>query len=106
METDLRAEVLLSVSRALWGQVTPELRGVACRWTGNSAQDAAVQVKFIYERSPSELEIELVSEAESELWADFPDGHVECSVLPYQGLLSRVLEQDEEWVYLRYEPLN
>ncbi|MEI8408587.1 MULTISPECIES: hypothetical protein [unclassified Kribbella] len=102
MSEDLRIAVLLSLQRALWQQVTPDLRGVAVTWTGELDAGADVRVRFLYEGAVADLQKECVSEAETYFAADFgEDLSTVFTAVPDAGL---ELEQDEEWVFLRWEP--
>jgi hypothetical protein len=95
----LRCSVLLSLQRALWDVVTPELRAVAASWTRE-----LISVRFIYEFERTEQE-ELVSEADTAVLADFfpaMNTKFTIEVLP-PGELRRHRE-GEWWIYRRYEP--
>ncbi|NTW41614.1 MAG: hypothetical protein HGA44_17335 [Cellulomonadaceae bacterium] len=96
---DFRISVLLSLQRALWDLVTPNLRGVAVR-----VEYPEVGVRFLFDTEPSKDDRECVSEAETLVIADFLDDvivatHAEC-VPP---ATARELKLGEDWVYLRKE---
>jgi hypothetical protein len=95
----MRAQVLLSVQRALLGAVDPELRAVAVGWS-----DTSVEARFIYDATELEPFTETVSVAETEVIADFSrDVNVAFSAeaLPIPAPLG--LGPDEARVYFRRE---
>lgn len=95
-----RVHALLSLQRAMWDMVTPELRCVSIRLV----PDTAVALRFVFDHPPTEEEQELVDDIEDEFSGDFPGQvHVqsECQFLPPS--LRRELYAGEEWVYLRRE---
>lgn len=96
---DLRIETLISLNRALWDLVTPDLRGVAF-----SVRPGKVEVRMLFAGQLGPEELEIISEVETYLAADFPP-EVEvrvrgASVVPPN---QRDLEPGEEWVFLRRE---
>lgn len=97
---DFRVSVLLSMQRALWDLVTPNLRGVALR----IAPDR-VGARFLLESEPTGEDLENMSEAETAVMADVRnDVAVAFTASWVPNSLPRDLEQGEEWVYLRKEP--
>ena len=99
---DLRTAVLLSMQRALWEQVTPDLRGVAVRFSGVLDSGASVNARFLYAGSAGVVQRDCVSTAEAYFAADFLDDlTVSFDVVESAG---RDLAAGEEWVYLRWEP--
>lgn len=96
-----RVEVLLSMHRALWEQVTANLRGVAVAMR-SAPSDQAITARFLYEGTIGEVERECVSLAETYCIADFlPDVAISFTAVENA---SRELVGAEEWIYLRYEP--
>ncbi|UKJ63777.1 hypothetical protein H1Q78_19650 [Cellulosimicrobium cellulans] len=91
--------VLLSLQRALWDVVTPNLRGVAVR-----ADHPRIAARFLFENDPSEDDRENVSLAETYTTADFPS-EVEVDFSPVRVPVAepRDLCPGESWVYLRKE---
>jgi hypothetical protein len=91
--------VLLSLQRALWDVVTPNLRGVAVR-----ADHPRITARFLFEGEPSEDDRENVSLAETYAIADFST-EVEIEFTPVQVPVAepRDLHPGEHWVYLRKE---
>jgi len=99
---NLRTQVLLSMQRALWDQVTPDLRGVAVEYTGELDRGAHVSARFLYEGEVGPLQRECVSGSESYFLADFlPDMSTEFVAV---GHAERNLVGGEMWVFLRWEP--
>lgn len=101
---DRFGSAFFSVSRALWGVATRELRGVILLVEPN-----AISVRFIYEREPTEEELEDISAAETEVAADVWDAvqAVEFSteVLPAANSLPDKLDLGI-WIYRRKETLK
>ncbi len=92
---------MLSMMRALWEQVTADLRGVAVSYEG-SLEEGSIEARFLYEGGVGELQAECVSMAETYCIADFPPGvSVVFRALPDA---TRDLLPSEHWVFLRWEP--
>lgn len=99
---DLRTAVLLSMQRALWEHVTPDLRGVAVNCSGELDRGTHVAARFLYEGDVGPLQRECVSESEAYFSADFlPDMSTEFVAVDHAD---RDLEGGEIWVFLRWEP--
>jgi len=91
---------LLSMQRALWEIVTPELRAVVLRVSG-----VKVHARFVYDMPITDDILEIVDEADTEALADLPDGSrtdFTAEYLPPDQ--PRELSDDEVWVFLRREP--
>ena len=97
--SDFRVQALLSIQRALWDAVTPDLRAVTLR-----VQEPAIIGRFLYQNPPGCEQREIVSEVESYVIADF-DKTVSVSFVAYHLPLgvSRDLREGEEWVFMRRE---
>ena len=92
-----RVTVLLSMQRALWEQVTSNLRAVAVSLQGGQA----VTARFLYDGPVGDVERECTSLAEAYCIADMPpDVPVAFSAVEQAA---RDLLPGEEWVYLRHE---
>ena len=99
---DLRTAVLLSMQRALWEQVTPDLRGVAVAFTGDLDRGAHVAARFLYEGEVGPVQRECVSMSETYFLSDFlPDMSTDFVAVDHAA---RDLEGAEMWVFLRWEP--
>lgn len=96
-----RIEVVLSMQRALWEQVTPNLRGVAVAWSSAPGAEA-IAARFLYDGRIGELERECVALAETYCCADFVPG----VTVTFQAVenADKELLPTEEWIYVRYEP--
>ncbi|WP_109472436.1 hypothetical protein [Ornithinimicrobium cavernae] len=98
---DMRTDVMLSMMRALWEQVTADLRGVTVAFQGSSAQ-GSVEARFLYDGEIRAVQADCVSLAEAYCIADFPP---EVSVR-FRAVehAARELVPGEHWVFLRWEP--
>lgn len=92
---------MMSMLRALWEQVTADLRGVAVSFGGTSAR-GAIEARFLYEGDVGDVQAECVSMAETYCIADFPP-EVSVAFRAVPGA-TRELLPDEHWVFLRWEP--
>lgn len=95
--------VALSLQQALLGMVTPSLRGIGVR-----AQDAAAQVRFVYEAPTLNVHDELVAQIRSAVGADLLGiMAVEFSVCHLLASTRLTLiSDDERWFYKRLELPN
>lgn len=97
----MAADVIMSMNRALWEQVTGDLRGVAVAHRG-SPDRGSILARFLYEGDVGPVQAECVSLAESYCIADFPpEVSVFFRAVPNSA---RVLLPGEQWVFLRWEP--
>jgi hypothetical protein len=97
----MRTGVMLSMMRALWEQVTSDLRGVAVTYRG-SVDRGSIGARFLYEAEVGDVQAECMSLAETYCIADFPpDVSVAFRAIPNAN---RELLPGEEWVFLRWEP--
>jgi hypothetical protein len=65
--TDLRVSVLLSAQRALLGSIGTAVRKIMCHWTEHE-----IQVRVVFGSEIAEEDAEAMSDAETEMMADFP----------------------------------
>jgi len=94
------ADAVLSISRSLWGRLTPDVRAVAYR-----LDDATLTVRFLLADEPDGVVAELVSEAETECIADFWRTHTVSYVTEHVPPPQPVeLQPGERWFLVRYEP--
>ncbi|MET8522731.1 hypothetical protein [Nocardioides sp. NPDC004968] len=99
--TNMRSDVMLSMMRALWEQVTADLRGVAVQYEGSS-EEGTIEGRFLYEGDVGEVQEECVSLAETYCIADYPpEVSVRFRAIPHS---TRDLLHGEHWVFLRWEP--
>jgi hypothetical protein len=102
VDRDFRRSVFLSMQRALWDMVTPDLRVVAVQIEGKT-----IRVRFGYARPVTDFLRELVSEVETEVVADFlTDVTTEFSAEFVPVGTSRVFPGDWWWAYLRREQVD
>lgn len=97
----MRTDVILSMNRALWEQVTSDLRGVAVAYRG-SADHGSIEARFLYEGHIGDVQAQCVSMAETYCIADYPP-EVSITFRPIANA-SRELLPGEQWVFLRWEP--
>jgi hypothetical protein len=94
-----RCEVLLSLQRALLGEVTPRLRAVTVKYA-----ESSVHFEAYFDGEVSDEDRESMSLVETEVMADFPSDHLithEVIRLDAPALIPK----DRTWVYYRKEPL-
>ena len=95
--SNFRVAALIYANRALRGKITPAVRAVGLR-----IGEASLRLTFYYERPPTELELELVSIAGTELTADYPAGiAIESDAALERGLFGPA--SDEVLLYRRLE---
>lgn len=92
--------VLLAVQLALLGEVTPNLRAVTVEYTATS-----IQVDALFDRAPSEDELEGMACAETEVLALFPEHHTVLWTVKNLPAANPV-PKGKPLAYLRKEPLN
>lgn len=103
MNADLWTRLRLSLQRAMWETVTPDLRGVAIAL--DDAERPTFRVRLLYSGAVGDFQEELVSLVETYLVSDFsevPDSlTASFSVVPHAA---RELREGEHWFFLRWEP--
>ncbi|MEO1206473.1 MAG: hypothetical protein AAFV45_09090 [Pseudomonadota bacterium] len=101
-EIERRRLVLLSLQRALWGQIRPNLRLVSCNYSSNP-----ILLRAVFDGEIDQLNLELMSEVEGYLVADIRhDERVELQVVRCDAPGSLKPHYLEEIIYKRYEPLE
>lgn len=94
-----QVRALLSLQRALWDELSPHVRGVAV-----AISDAAIRGRMIFDRIPTEDEVESCSLVGTYVLADMaPEIVVELTPVVVTAPGTRDLLPGEEWVYLRKE---
>jgi hypothetical protein len=92
-----RCEVLLSLQRALLGEVTPNLRAVTVNY-----DDTSIHFEAFFDGAISDDEREGMSLVETEVLADFPAVHkVTHEVIRMDA--PAMIPKDRIWVYFRKE---
>lgn len=97
-QQDFRTLVLLSLQRALWGMVTPDLVAVAVGWSSRR-----IHARFVYESAITPQIAEIVREVETSVLADFP-AETETDFRAEVGSASSASEFQEGeawWAYRR-----
>jgi hypothetical protein len=92
------ANVAASVSRALWGEVSSKLRSVQFRAAQNR-----IELRFYFDGTPDNDELDSVSSVGGEVAADFADATVAEEVVPLAA--DTDIPSDEAWhtAYARRE---
>lgn len=92
-----RCEVLLSLQRALLGEVTPRLRAVTVRHA-----ESSIHFDAYFDGEPNEEERESMSAVETEVMAGFPATHTTThDVIRLDP--PALIPKDRIWVYFRKE---
>ena len=95
---DMRIAVLLSMQRALLGNLGTRVRLVTCRW---SKQD--IKIRAIFDGEILDDEAAAMSAAETEVMADFPDHDVSLTFERCNAPQNIPREADEYAVFRRFE---
>jgi hypothetical protein len=99
ISTEIRVRVLLSVQRALLGHIGTAVRAIMCRWTEDE-----IHVRAVFDGEISDDDAEAISEAETEVIADFPSQTAVCFKLERRDRPASIAhEAYEEVVFRRLE---
>jgi len=95
-----RASLILSVNRALWGEVGPNLRAVTAGSDGKT-----IRLRFFIDGEPSERDRESAGRVGAEVIADFPT----CDLVEEEVVRINAPERipwDDQWltIFERREP--
>ena len=91
---------MLSVTKSLWGRVTPDLR-----WVSIGLVDDVVVARFAYEDEPRESHLEHVVDAATDVLADLLTRKTDFQAVHRPQAQAPALEDGTHWwAYLRYEP--
>lgn len=94
---ELRVRTMLSLQRALLGNVYPELRAICFR-----IEEDAIAVTYYFEKNASPEAIESMSDVEGEVIAEFdPSIDIRFDIMKVQGPIPR--RSDVVWVFWRHE---
>lgn len=96
---NFRATLLLSIQRALWGEITSNIRGITCSW-----DDSTITIRWLFDGEISDEDLESAEcNVTGEVNSDFPDHEVvaECKRLDMPEPLSPYVLS--VWVYMRKE---
>lgn len=94
----IRPRVLLSIQRALLGEVSAFLRGVTCSW-----DESTINIKCYFDGEPSENDQESMECVASEVMADFPEHDVQINTIRLDKPQSLKDQSLMAWAYLRKE---
>ena len=97
-EIELRREVLISMQRALWGMIYPEIRAISVGYEGTQK----LIVNFYLDREPNEDDYENIAEVTSEVFKDINFMEVEENCIFTLEPISK-LDNLISWVYIRKE---
>lgn len=97
-EIELRREVLISIQRALWGMIYPEIRAIAVGYEG----EKKLKVIYYLDREPNEDDYESISEVTTEVCADINFQEVEEHCI-FTKEPTNKLDNLVSWVYMRKE---
>jgi hypothetical protein len=87
-----------SIQRAFLGRIVPTIRAV----TAEITSDCRI-VRVFFDGTPDSPALDLLSEAEAEMLADYPDNKVSVKAVPLP--IPEMIPRDRGiWVYARYEP--
>jgi len=92
-----RVSAILSLNRALWGEVAPTLRAAKIKWN-----EKTVHLYFYYDGEISEEDHESAECVATEVIADFPEHKLEIDILRWD-YPKPVPQEGLETVYYRRE---
>jgi hypothetical protein len=95
---DLRTAVLLSIQRALLGNLGTRVRLVTCRWSTHD-----IKIRAVFDGAIPDHEAEAMSVAETEMMADFPDHDVSLTCERCDAPQNIPREADDYAVFRRFE---
>ena len=95
---ELRREVLISIQRALWGMIYPEIRAISVGYEGTQK----LIINCYLDREPNEGDYENISEVASEVCADINFLKVEENCIFSLEPITK-LDNLKSWVYIRKE---
>jgi hypothetical protein len=95
---DLRVSVLLGIQVALLGHISSRVRRVLCRW-----DDQEIRARAIFDGNVTEEDAEAISEAETEMMANFPHHVVSIAFERCDAPNAIIQIEGECAVYSRFE---
>ena len=96
--SDLRVSVLLGMQRALLGCIGPAVRKIMCRWN-----EREVLARVVFDGEKGKVDAEAMSEAETEMMADFPNHTVSLKLERCDSPAKITQSRDEQTVFSRLE---
>jgi len=97
-DIEIRREVLISIQRALWGMIYPDIRAIAVGFEGLKK----LKVIYYLDREPNEDDYENISDVTGEVLADVDFSEVEELCIFTTVPISK-LDNLTSWVYIRQE---
>ena len=97
-DNDLRVAVLVSIQRALLGNLGTRVRLVTCRWSKHD-----INVRAVFDGEIPDDEAAAMSVAETEMMADFPGHDVSLTCERCDAPQNIPREADECAVFRRFE---
>ena len=94
-----RVALLMSVHRALWGEVPPRLRSVSCQ---TDTASRIIHIRFIFDGTPDDADLECVWAVGAEVEGDFIDEwrvKEETQAVPWPEHMNHL----SEMAFLRHE---
>ena len=89
----------ISMQRALWGEITPQVRAIALGWEGDVGR-----ARFVFDATPGEHEYETIYNVESEVVSDFPVGtQFEFVSEAYNEQSLGFREGERWWAFVRWQ---
>jgi hypothetical protein len=92
-----RVRAILSMNRALWGEVSPALRAAKIKW-----DDITIHLFFYYDGEISEDDYESAQDVATEVISDFPKHELEVNILRWD-YPKPIPQESLETVYRRRE---
>lgn len=97
--TDMRVRTLLSAQKAFLGHIGTAVRAIMCRWT-----EEEIYVRVVFDGEISDKDTEAISEAETEVIADFPSQIAVCFRLERLDYPASIKNgTDEQAIFRRLE---
>ena len=96
-----RVSILLTVQKALWGEVTPNLRAVFIGWS-DLTDDSSIKLYFVYDGEISDDDKDNGECVTAEVLAIFPDNDVAAEFLQID-YPNKIPALGNEGIYFRKE---
>ena len=98
---DLRMRVLLSIQGSMLGLITPNIRGITCKWN-----EAQIWLRAIFDGEISDDDEEHMSELLTELVSQLPAHNSDIELVRNDFPEAMGPFFLDEWVYRRYETIE
>lgn len=101
MNPEIRVKLAMSLMRALWGEITPDVRAVLAR----VVEDNRFSIEFYMDGEIAERFLEAASNVEGEVMGDFSDSYeISHEVIRFDAPTKIPVDERCVLVYLRWEP--